>query len=173
MKTTNTYPLWKAIDNIERNELRAAVKAHGGRYDFPSDKRPVVCASFKHAEHPEDYSVTSVYIDKDTEALVIMGEPLEWTYSEDVLYYIEYGHISYITGMIPATEEVSDVSGTPVLKDAFTAVSVSRDDVKALGYNPDLPDSVMQQVAWKLGEYLGSCQPELEDALESLGIPKI
>lgn len=173
MKTTNTYPLWKAIDNLERNELRAAVKAHGGKYEFAGDRRPVVCASFKHADHPEDYCVTSVYIDKDTDALVIMGEPLEYSCGEDVLYCIEYGHIGYITGAIPATEDVSDVSGTPALKATFTAVSVSRDDVKALGYNSELPDSVMQQVAWKLGEYLGSCQPELEDALESLGIPKI
>ena len=118
MKHTDLYAKYQALDAQERRELIAAVKAHGGEYSFPKcdedgdDNRPVVCASFKHADDPGDYTVTRVAVDDEYGALSIYGCPKDDETFEDLLYYIEFHHISYITAAIPETDTVKDVSET-------------------------------------------------------------
>lgn len=116
MKHTDLYDKYKALDAQERQELIAAVKAHGGEYIFPTcnenevENRPIICASFKHAEEPGDYIVTRVVVDDEYGTLSIYGcAKSGWTF-EDLLYYIEFHHISYITAAIPETDTVKDVS---------------------------------------------------------------
>lgn len=80
MKHTDLYAKYQALDAQERRELVAAVKAHGGEYIFPKcdedgdDNRPVVCASFKHADDPGDYTVTRVAVDDEYGALSLFTD---------------------------------------------------------------------------------------------------
>ena len=116
MKCTDLYAKYKALDAQERRELIAAVKAHGGEYVFPErdenghDNRPIICAAFRYSANSGDYKVTRVAVDDEYGALSIYGCHVEDMTFEDVLSYIEFHHIKYITEMIPATDMVSDVS---------------------------------------------------------------
>lgn len=115
MKHTDLYKKYQALDAQERRELVASIKAHGGEYVFPEcdedgeDNRPVVCASFKHADAPGDYTVTRVAVNEHG-CLSIYGCPIDDETLEDLLYYIEFHHISYITAAVPETDVVKDVS---------------------------------------------------------------
>lgn len=109
MKHTDLYNKYKELDALEREELKAAVMAHGGEYVFDDNIYPSILGSFKHC-NTEEYIVSKVKVDKDG-VLSIYGRPVEyWEDGVDEITYIEFGHIGFITGLIPKTDEVEDVS---------------------------------------------------------------
>lgn len=116
---TNTYCLFKKLHDIEFQELKKAVKDFGGYVhfgdkesckDYDCDENcltnteyPVVAANVsKWEEGPQDVRILSCLIDKDGR-LIIWAEPMEAFYGEFELDYhdIEFGHISFITDLIP------------------------------------------------------------------------
>lgn len=114
MKHTDFYDTYKAIDNLACNELIAAIKAHGGAYNFESKATdfgmPVILASFKHAETTEEYYVSRVEVNEN-DHLSIFGYPKCCNFChEDLLYYIPSGQYEEITELIPETKDVQDVS---------------------------------------------------------------
>ena len=118
MKHTDTRNLYKEIEALDRRELLAAVKAHGGEYVFKDDEKgidhytPCVMAGDRHWDHNEDCNITRVVADGDW--LEIYGVPCDGLDDGEIyLDDIEYGHLSYITDYIPETEEVKDVTEKP------------------------------------------------------------
>lgn len=127
MKHTDLYQAYKKLDNLERQELIAAVKAHGGEYIFihmneeeddvedeeEAYNAPVILASRKYEDSYSDYRVSrvSVEISGDTEYLHIFGWPTDpnWP-DEDEIDFIARGHVGYIIDSIPETEDIKDVS---------------------------------------------------------------
>lgn len=118
MKHTNNYDKHKKLDDQDRRELLAAVKAHGGTFrwlDKNGEKidstidTPIITGSWKFAEETEDYIVT--HVEADGDYVGIYGFPKSGLFDDtEPIYYICHGHISYITDSIPETEEVTDVS---------------------------------------------------------------
>ena len=119
MKHTDYYKAYQVLDKKERQELIAAVQAHGGEYvfinqddeDWDSKDFPIVMASFKYSDEYSDYNVSRVTVD-DNGYLTIYGfqKGHNLPEDEDELYYIAFGHISNIIDEIPETETVKDVS---------------------------------------------------------------
>lgn len=182
MKHTNTYEKLRVIDEQDRRELLAAVKAHGGIYrwydedgeEIEGRNAPIIVGAWKHMESPEDYIIT--HVEAEGNYVRVYGYPKEgWSTTPDYMYWIDHGQIGYIIDEIPETEEVSDVSEVLCITD-FTVVSVSRDDLKAVGFDGDnLTDDEMQSLAWKMakgfdGEIYWS---SLQYACEAANIPII
>ncbi len=111
MKHTDFYHLLEAIKKHEENELIAAVIAHGGEIGFSSEDAPVILASTKHAECASDYKVEKVTVERvdGHDWLTVFGVENEYGFDTEIIY-AEPGHLSYITGRIPETVAVSDVS---------------------------------------------------------------
>ena len=126
MKCTELYNFYKALEEHEKKELIAAVKAHGGEYVFihvDEDEEvdedelynaPVVSGSWKHQECLQDYRISRIKvetIDTDLETVTIFGWPNDpnWP-DEDEITEVAYNHLGYITSQIPETETVNDVS---------------------------------------------------------------
>ena len=121
MKHSNFYQLYKNVQALERKELIAAVKAHGGIYEFAKEDEesgrlntndcPIVCGGAKYAESPADFYVTKVEVETTQygEYLTIYGLEKDNPYDvEDI--QVEPGHLHYIIDDIPATDQVADVS---------------------------------------------------------------
>lgn len=119
MKHTDYYSAYQALDKKERQELIAAVKAHGGQYVFINQgdeswfaKRfPIVIASSKYSEDYSNYNVSRITID-DNGNLNIYGFNRDYEGLDDEveLDYIAFGHIGDIIDFIPETGVVKDVS---------------------------------------------------------------
>lgn len=159
MKHTDFYDEYRNIDNIAREELIAAVKAHGGSYNFYEENKnidlgvPIILASFKHAETTEDHYVTRLEVDENG-YLTIFGYPKEYGQYEDELFYIPFGQYDEIIDHIPETEGVKDVS-TP--KDFKTYVVFGEDVVRKIASRVS---------AIELKEYIESKYYELQDAIK-------
>lgn len=116
MKHSDLYVKFKELDAQERRELVAAVMAHGGEYVFISDKSdledynyPIILACARYCDSTEDCIISRVTVEDGI--LSIYGYPTyQHLEDEDLLEDIELSHISFITDLIPATEEVFDVS---------------------------------------------------------------
>ena len=129
MKHTNFYSQLKEIDNRIREELKAAIKAHGIEYTFihtdrddedediydliseETNRAPIILASTHYTETSEDYYVTHVELDIENDDVFIYGFPTNGC-SDDVceLEFIAHGHLEYIIDQISETDEVQDVS---------------------------------------------------------------
>lgn len=128
MKCTELCNLYKALEEHEKKELIAAVKAHGGEYvfihlDIDEDEEvdeeelynaPVVSGSWKHMECFQDYRISRVKVETigtDLETVTIYGWPNDpnWP-DEDEITEVAYNHLSYITSQIPETETITDIS---------------------------------------------------------------
>lgn len=96
MATFNFYPIYKVIENVEKNELRSLVSNLGGNFSFKEGEEVYVCVN---GEYPEDYAVKSVSVD-DKGVLRIIGKGKESGVEEDIQEDIVRGHISYITSEI-------------------------------------------------------------------------
>lgn len=130
MRVTDLYSQFKALDAQERRELAAAVMAHGGEYvfldvededvDIDEIDLPIIMGSRKHSDMNEDYYVTRVTANQY--GPTIYGFPKEYGDPSDErpIDDIEFSHISFITGMIPETEDVKDVSERYAVYVAFS-----------------------------------------------------
>lgn len=120
MKHTDLYNEYKKLDELERQELIAAVQAHGGEYvfihvdedgDYDDDEQneaPIVAASTRYMDAYEDFYISRVEVKNGH--LSIYGWPKKsWT-DENEIDSVAHGHLGYITDMIDETEAVKDVS---------------------------------------------------------------
>lgn len=182
MKHTDLYNEYNKLDELARQELIAAVKAHGGEYVFidendedwyDNDDVPIVCACFSYFDGMSDYYVSRVTVD-DKGYLSIYGFEKEYDSPSDEreLYKIEAGHIGTIIDCIPATETVKDVSSSVFAPQPILVFS--REDVENVGYNPDMtPEQYKQLVRamsksyeWNMDIYWDA----LRQACENVGI---
>lgn len=122
MKHTDFYPILKAIKLHERQELIAAVIAHGGMIEFaPLDENgnyddansdcPIVMAAAKYDEQAMDYNIVKVTVERVNghDWLTIYG--IEKEYGRDPqIVDVCAGHIDYIIDCIPDTKSVKDVT---------------------------------------------------------------
>ena len=127
MKGTDFYQLYKQLEACEKEELTAAVKAHGGEYIFfdcdsenandewfegeYDDICPIILASLKYDDSFSDFYVTRITLE-DGKWLTIYGFRKEfgWPSDERELDMFAYGQIHYITETIPETDDVKDVT---------------------------------------------------------------
>ena len=182
MKHTDLYNEYKKLDAIEREELIAAVKAHGGEYVFideededwyDDDDVPIVCACFSYSDGMSDYYVSRVAVD-DKGYLSIYGFDKEYGSPSDEreLYQIETGHIGTIIDCIPATETVKDVSSSIFAPQPILVFS--REDVENVGYSQDMTSdqykalvrAMKKSYEWNMDIYWDA----LRQACENVGI---
>lgn len=182
MKHTELYNEYKKLDELERQELIAAVKAHGGEYVFideededwyDDDDAPIVCACFSYSDGMSDYYVSRVAVD-DKGYLSIYGFDKEYGSPSDEreLYQIETGHIGPIIDCIPATETVKDVSSSIFAPQPILVFS--REDVENVGYSQDMTSdqykalvrAMKKSYEWNMDIYWDA----LRQACENVGI---
>lgn len=120
MKHTDLYNEYKKLDEIERQELIAAVQAHGGEYvfihvdedgDYDDDEQneaPIVAASTRYMDSYEDFYISRVEVKNGY--LSFYGWPKESWSDENEIDSVAHGHLGYITDMIDETDAVKDVS---------------------------------------------------------------
>lgn len=98
------YEAYTALDNIEKNELAQAVKAHGGQFDFNAleSDGPIILASFKHTG-TEDFYVYRVELDSHGNPL-LYGRPVNGYCDEDIMEVYVHGQYGYVTDAIPEPE---------------------------------------------------------------------
>lgn len=124
MKHTNFYPQLIEIKKKEYQELYQAIKAHGGEYSWGTEDEegdwwfnlvdyPIVAVNTTgYTPQPMDICIRSVRIENDR--IELEGEDNEFRnrieFSTDDVFA---GHLSYITDLIPATEQVSEVKAVP------------------------------------------------------------
>lgn len=127
MKGTDFYQLYKQLEAREKEELTAAVKAHGGEYIFFDcnsenaydewfdgeyyDACPIILASLQFDESFSDFYVTRVTLE-DGKWLIVYGFHKEYgnPLIEDMIDMFSPGQIHYITEAIPETDDVKDVT---------------------------------------------------------------
>ena len=182
MKHTKLYNEYNKLDELERQELIAAVKAHGGEYVFIDENDedwydnydvPIVCACFSYFDGMSDYYVSRVTVD-DKGYLSIYGFEKEYGSPSDEreLYQIETGHIGTIIDLIPETEIVKDVSSSMFAPQPI--LIFSREDVENIGYSQDMtPDqykalvrAMKKSYEWNMDIYWDA----LKQACENVGI---
>ena len=97
MKHTDFYDTFMSIRHHIINEIKEAVKAHGGEYIWDdSDEYPIVAANPDCCDpEPLDVCIESVKLDEDGYLSI-----------QDI--FVE--HLSYILKYMKETQEVSDVS---------------------------------------------------------------
>lgn len=132
MKCNNFGDILDKLDAIEKEELEAAVRAHGGSYRFKKDDRMTI--TFDTADEldgADDVEVCQVSIN-DKGALVITGIP------RDQLDKVELdpddaapGNLHYITEAILKTRKVNDVT-TPVTLLSLDGKESMRDALSAI-----------------------------------------
>lgn len=101
------------IKTLECCELKRAVSAHGGSYEWSEENSgcpPIIAINPNNsAPEPQDVEITKVaVIDNCLEISGIdkrTGEPIEFDIDD-----IFPGHLSFIIDYIPETDEVYDVS---------------------------------------------------------------
>lgn len=118
MKCTDPYKLGLQVQSVTAAELRRAVAAHGGRYDFPVHdddgddvfENPVIVANLDGG--PANIIVTGVRLDEA--GLHIIGNDQEDTFTDEKVEYSADdflpGQLGYITQLIPSTKDVSSVT---------------------------------------------------------------
>lgn len=122
MKHLDLWNAYKELDNFEKEQLRAAVMAHGGKYVFLDVEKdyeeageeepsmPCIMAGKKYSDAYEDYYVTQVVVE-DGEHLILYGYPKEGYRSDEyVIDDVAHGGYGWIIDEIPETETVKDVS---------------------------------------------------------------
>lgn len=167
MKHTDTRTFYKEIEALDRRELLAAVKAHGGEYVFGKDDAPCIMAGDRHWDHNEDCNITRVVADGDW--VEIYGRPCEGCSEEDVLLEdIEYGHIGYIIDYIPETEAVKDVTEKPNPIKVFITEDPSAVDILADRDIKGWKDYVNNDSFYEMREIDLKSEAELEGFQKSL-----
>ena len=113
MKHTDFYDYFKSIRHHIIDEIKKAVKAHGGKYSWEDeDECPIVAANPDCSEpEPLDVYVNSILIDDngDLEIDAVSketGEDIFYLTIDDV--FVE--HLGYILDYMKEAPEISDVS---------------------------------------------------------------
>lgn len=192
MKHSNFYQKYKDVEAQEYRELQAALKAHGGEYIFfdcdaenaeelwdekdDRDDIPAIYGGFGYMDNSERYYVTRVKQHEHGIGIYGFREEYGSPMDEDRIDIIEYGYIEEILDAIPDTDEVHDVTELTPL-DFVPVLSLSRDDVETIGFNPDLTDDQLMglghAVSKRLENYMEDFWISLEDACETIGYERI
>lgn len=159
MKHSDFYKQYRELEALEREELKKAVLAHGGEFRFQTEdgesigdiQAPIVMAGDRHWESDCDCIITRVAVVNG--GLEIYGYDKEYGDKEIWLDDVEFGHLSYIIDEIPETDEIHDVTIEPPV-DEIAVVSLCRDDIMDAGYNSNITDAELRQVASRIGKYL-------------------
>lgn len=158
MKGTDFRQLYKQLEAREKDELIAAVKAHGGEYiffdcsaeveDIDEDWRktrnneciPIILASFRWDDEYSDFYVTRIKVEGD-KYLSIYGLRKEGGFpeDEDILDMVHVGHIHYITEEIPETESVKGVTIASDRDKLYNLVSVMAESLGEITNHDDMP----------------------------------
>lgn len=182
MQHTELYNEYKKLDELERQELIAAVKAHGGEYvfihvdedgDYDDEGRneaPIVAAATRYMDSYEDFYISRVEV-KDG-YLAIYGWPKESWSDEDEIDSVAHGHLGYITDMIEETETIKDVSSSVFVPQPILVFS--REDVKQIGFNPNMTAEQFGQLVWQMEKcfewHMDIYWDALRQACENVGI---
>ncbi len=112
MKHTNCQAIISEVKALEYEELKRAVEAHGGSYDWTIHDgcSPVIAINPECSEpEPVDIDVTKVVLRNGSLEISGVdntnGEPIDFNIDD-----IFAGHLSIITDYIPETYTISDVS---------------------------------------------------------------
>lgn len=184
MKHTDLYDEYKKLDAIEREELIAAINAHGGEYifihldneggyDFKDlPYAPIVSASTCYMSAYEDFYISRVIIEEGKHLAIYGFLNDGYLDNEEEIESVALGHLSCITDMINETETVKDVSlfvfsPQPILV-------FSREDVENVGYNPDMTSDQYKQLVRAMSksyeENMDIYWDALRQACENVGI---
>lgn len=126
MKHIDLWNAYKELDELERQQLKAAVLAHGGEYVFKkmhedeeeneeddidsTDIMPCIMAASGIASSYEDWYITRVIVD-DKGYLTLYGYPKDDCGGDEYeINDVAHGGYGWIIDEIPETEEVKDVS---------------------------------------------------------------
>lgn len=113
MKHTNYYDTFKSIKHHIIDEIKAAVKAHGGEYSWKEmGECPIVAANPDTCcPEPQDVCIWSIKLNSDDEITI---EATGKEYGEDIdylsLYDIFVEHLGFIIDYMDDAPGVSDVS---------------------------------------------------------------
>ena len=113
MKHTNFYDTFKSIRHHLNDEIKAAVKAHGGEYSWDEEGDYPIVAANPDNFYPEplDVCIHSIEIDSNDEITI---EATGNKYGEEVrdlsLDDIFVEHLEFIIDYMGDTTTVSDVS---------------------------------------------------------------
>ncbi|NDV63999.1 hypothetical protein [Bacteroides sp. 224] len=155
MKYTDFYAQIEEIKRKECNELYKAVEAHGGSYEWEDGEEdyPII-AIYSTIPEPIDVNVEKVYIENG--ALNIVGEDKERgdkiQFQPDEVFV---GHLSYIIGYIPETEQIDDVSS-----EGFKTRVLFGDDAINAFLNNELEEFVNEDKGYGYSERTFSTQAE-------------
>lgn len=147
------------LKNLEQEELKKAVLAHGGEFRFKTEDgkdiegvyAPVITVGDGDFE-PNCYCyVTRVVVNGNS--IEIYGHNTDRYNGEKLFNDIDIGFIPYIIDSIPETDKIQDVTTKPPVYEV-PIVSLCRDDIADAGYNPDITDDELQQVASRISKYL-------------------
>ena len=179
MKCTDFYKREEELKRIAIHELRNAVNAHGGKFQWVEDEdgnitdgseRPCVCVLFDSG--PEDVTISEVSYD-DENGWRFIGETTKW--SEDVSFTDPFDicsafHIQTVTEMIPETESVCDATE----KQPQPVGWLSHEDLLQRGFDPSgVTNEQLQEIASRMGDtYLDyGYWDDMEEACSYLEIP--
>jgi len=115
---TNTYEFFRLLHGVELRELKKAVDDFGGEIHFGEDyigedgsgtERPLIAVNRSHGEGPEDVYINAC--STKSGELEILAETKEWG-DEFILRHeeIEFGHVSFITDLIPDKHDYGEAS---------------------------------------------------------------
>lgn len=187
MKHTDFTQLRQHMKLTLRDELIAAINAHGGEYvfshldedgeyDYESlEEGPMVFASSEWTEHYRTYYVVRVNVD-DNRGIHIFGVPRDdWSQDEREVELFSADHLEYILDEIPETEEVKSVF-TPKLGPT-RILTLSSEDVENVGYDSNMTVAVFKELRrlmeksfeWNMDIYWDA----LRQACENLGLPTL
>lgn len=192
MKHSNFYKKYKDVEAQEYRELATAIGAYGGEYVFfncdaadsedkwreleDHDEIPIVYGGYSWMDRSESYYVTRVKLTESGIKIYGFRDEVGSPMDEDVIDIVEYGYIEYILDAIPETDKVHDVSELPHLE-FVPVLSLSRDDVETIGFNPKLTDDELMGLGYAVGKRLESFMDDfwisLEDACETIGYERI
>lgn len=181
MKHTDFYSLHKKLDEQAKEELVAAVKAHGneyvfihfdedGDYDFEElNNAPIVAASAKYMDGYEDFFISRIEVDEDG-YYVLYGWPKDECPDEVEIDSVAHGHLEYVINCISETEEVKSVS----IKHSAPILILSPEDVENVGYSSEMTVSQFSQIKrlmeksfeWNMDVYWDA----LKQACDEIGI---
>ena len=128
MKCNNFDAVIKRLKTAEKDQLIAAVKAHGGSYHFNPDddsvEKPIITFDTSDEfEGAQDVEIHDVYINENGK-LVLSGRPTDDVTDIDGLDPddVAAGHLHYVTEYMDAAGEVDDVSQSveEILKDVLS-----------------------------------------------------
>ncbi len=181
MRHTDFYSLHKKLDEQAREELIAAIRAHGGEYTFihfdedgeyddqERNEAPIIMAGTHSMDNYEDFYISRVEL-QDDKYLNVYGFPKEGWADEMELDCFAHGHLEYIIDEIPETDSVKSVTTMP----PAPILILSPEDVECVGYNPNMTVSQFNELKrlmeksfeWNMDIYWDA----LRQACENLGI---